>query len=94
MGLIALAGQARSIFTVGKKIKNHIYTRRNFRILLNKHSALTKQLRQANEALADYASKEVENQGLAYDYCADYGIPVKLETQDETDNSGEQTPQS
>jgi hypothetical protein len=91
MSFLSAVGRLSSVVKVGRKIKNHIYTRRNFLILLDKHSALTKQLRKANEVAAHHAGKGDE---VASEYCADYGIPVVLEIQDETDNSGEQTPQS
>ena len=66
---IPMVNKIRSVYDIGIKIRNHIYTRRNFKMLMKKHSVLLAQLEAANELIISIETEE------AKEYCKYYAIP-------------------
>lgn len=88
MGVVKAIRGVSTVFKIGRTIRNHIYTRRNFKILLKKHAALTAQLKLANEVAVFYGSMQerchekpviCNNFNKAYEYCVDYALPLEVE---------------
>ena len=73
---VPIVNKVQSLYSVGRKIKNHIYTRRNFKILMKKHSATLDQLTAANSVAINYAKQDIMDM-TAQDYCTEYGIPFR-----------------
>lgn len=83
---VPIVNKIKSVYSVGKKIRNYIYTRRNFAILIRKHNSLLKQLEAANEVAMFYGRMQEEcvgtgpvvcrNFNKAYGYCYEYGLPL------------------
>lgn len=84
---VPILNKVKSVYSVGKKIKNHIYTRRNFLLLIKKHNFLLEQLEKANEVAIFYAKLQKKcleepvtcyNFNKAFLYCTDYGLPLEV----------------
>lgn len=70
MNPFAFIGRLKSVYDIGKAIRNHIYTRRNFKLLLKKHYVMLYQLERANRILSRSKNTDAKN------YCRDYSIPT------------------